>query len=228
MLDAIHRVEEQIQKACQRSGRNREEVTLVAVSKTFPAEYISRAYENGLRIFGESRAQEFKGKVIGLPDDIEWHFIGHLQRNKIKYVLPHAYLIHSIDSLVLAEAVSEYTLKHALPSVSVLMEVNTSGETAKHGFLPQEAADAFLQINELPGLNLKGFMTIAPFVSDEKKIRASFAMLRRIKEDAGRFAAPEKTAELSMGMSADFETAIEEGSTIVRIGTAIFGSREVK
>ncbi len=228
MLDAIQRVEERIQQACQRSGRNRDEVTLVAVSKTFPAEYIARAYANGLRIFGESRAQEFKGKVIGLPDDIEWHFIGHLQRNKIKYVLPHAHLIHSIDSLTLAEAASEYTLKHALPAVSVLMEVNTSGEKAKYGFSSQEAADAFLKMNEMQGLVLKGFMTIAPFVSDEKKIRASFERLRQIKEDVSRFAAPENTAELSMGMSADFETAIEEGSTIVRVGTAIFGSREVQ
>ncbi len=228
MLDAIQRVEERIQQACRRSVRNREEVTLVAVSKTFPAEYIVRAYENGLRIFGESRAQEFKGKVIALADDIEWHFIGHLQRNKIKYVLPHAHLIHSIDSLALAEAASEYTLKHALPAASVLMEVNTSGEKAKYGFSPQEAADTFLKMNEMPGLVLKGFMTIAPFVSENKKIRASFEMLRRIKEDVSRFAAPENTAELSMGMSADFETAIEEGSTIVRVGTAIFGAREVQ
>lgn len=227
MLDAIQRVEERIQQACSRSGRNRDDVTLVAVSKTFPAEYISGAYEKGLRIFGESRAQEFKGKVIGLPDDIEWHFIGHLQRNKIKYVLPYAHLVHSIDSIALAEAVSEYALKHAL-SVSVLMEVNTSEEETKYGFSVQKAADAFLKINELPGLMLKGLMTIAPFVSEEKIIRASFERLRRIKEEVSRFAQPENTAELSMGMSADFETAIEEGSTIIRVGTAIFGAREVK
>ncbi len=227
MLDAIQKVEERIQRACARSGRSRNEVTLVAVSKTFPAESIKKAYEAGLRIFGESRAQEFKSKVIGLPDDIEWHFIGHLQSNKIKYVLPHVHLLHSIDSLALAEAASRYAQKHGL-SVSVLMEINTSGEKAKYGFSPQEAADAFLKMNDMQGIVLKGFMTIAPFVSDEKKIRASFQLLRRIKEEVSRFTAPENTAELSMGMSADFETAIEEGSTIVRVGTAIFGSREVQ
>lgn len=227
MKDAIQRVEERIRQACNRSGRKREEVTLVAVSKTFPSEAIAEAYQSGLRIFGESRAQEFKGKVTALPDDIEWHFIGHLQRNKIKYVLPHARLIHSIDSLALAEAASEYALRHAL-SVSVLMEVNTSGEEAKYGLSRQEAADTFLKINELPGLELRGLMTIAPFVRDEKKIRASFKMLRRVKEEVSRFTAPEHTAELSMGMSADFETAIEEGSTMIRVGTAIFGAREVQ
>jgi len=226
MLDTIKKVEQKIEQACIRSGRNRNEVKLVAVSKTHPAQLIHEAYETGLRTFGESRAQEFRDKITVLPKDIEWHFIGHLQRNKIKYVAGNADLIHSVDSVHLAKSISEYAVSKSL-TVSILMEVNTSAEETKYGLSLQEATETFSEISEMSGIHLKGLMTMAPFVDDEKLIRSSFEKLRRLKEELSSFTDKANIVELSMGMSQDFEFAIEEGSTLVRVGTAIFGSREV-
>ncbi len=226
MIDAIHKVEEKIIAACERSHRNTEDVKLIAVSKTHPSERIAEAYQTGVRVFGESRAQEFKDKILKLPEDIEWHFIGHLQKNKIKYVVPVATLIHSIDSLRLAQSIGEFAASRDTEA-SILMEVNTTSEEAKFGFPPDQAIEAFLQINEMSGLRLRGLMTMAPFVSDPELIRASFKALAGIREKLSSHVDAENVSELSMGMSQDFEIAIEEGSTMVRIGTAIFGSREV-
>lgn len=224
MRRSIEIIQQRITAACRRCGRDEKEVKLIAVSKTFPAETIRRAYENGLRVFGENKAQEFRDKTKELPQDIEWHFIGHLQTNKIKYVLPKAALIHSVDSLHLAQALSAAALRKEM-NVNVLLEINTSDELSKFGAAAAEAAEIFEQIMLLQGLVPRGLMTMAPFTSDEKKVRRSFALLRGIREELKQRFPAENVQELSMGMSADFEWAIEEGSTMVRIGTALFGQR---
>jgi len=225
MLDVIRTITGTISAACKRSDRNPDEVKLVAVSKRFPVERITVAYESGLRIFGESKAQELRDKVGVLPTDIEWHFIGHLQKNKIKYVVPFAHLIHSIDSIQLAEAISAYAVKNG-HKPRVLMEVNTSSEQTKFGFDVDSTIDAYQKINELPGLYICGLMTMAPFVDDEIKIRQAFRRLKQIQDRLLQLDSGLDVCELSMGMSQDYEIAIEEGSTMVRIGTAIFGKRE--
>ncbi len=217
-------IETRIAKACERSGRRRDDITLIAVSKTFSAEVVRQAYAVGLRIFGENRPQELRDKSRVLPADIEWHFIGHLQTNKIKYVVPVARLIHSLDSLPLARAVSEYAIKTD-KRVSVLLEVNTSGEASKFGFRPEEVFNSFEQIARMPNLDVRGLMTIGPLTDDRGRIRAAFKELSSLKEALREQWGEQKTAVLSMGMSGDFEIAIEEGSTHIRLGTAIFGQR---
>ncbi len=220
----IEEIERRIAQACARAGRERGEVTLIAVSKTFPAEVVRAAYEAGLRIFGENRPQELRDKSRILPQDIEWHFIGHLQTNKIKYVLPAARLIHSVDSLHLAQALSEFAVKKNR-TVPVLIEVNSSGEASKFGFKPQEVPEAFAEIMRLPQLELKGLMTIGPLTDDVQRIRQAFRQMHRLQQSLQKDWGKQKTAILSMGMSGDFEIAIEEGSTHIRLGTAIFGER---
>ena len=227
MLETIQRVEEQILYACEKYSRNRQDIKLVAVSKTFPNSRIEEAYADGLRVFGESKAQEFRDKVRELPKDIEWHFIGHLQRNKIKYVAGKAFLVHSVDTLNLAQALSDYAISNSI-EIAILMEVNTSAEDAKYGVDPRHAQDTFLEIYNLPRLKLKGLMTMAPFVSDEKQVRAAFSVLRNVKENLLSQLPNDTELDLSMGMSQDFQWAIAEGSTIIRVGTALFGSREVQ
>ncbi len=224
MQAAIKRVEARIEAACRRAGRKREEVTLVAVSKTFPVETVARAYAAGLRIFGENRPQELKNKVLALSDDIEWQFIGHLQTNKIKYVAGSVQLIHSVDRMHLAQALSDFAETKNLVQ-PVLVQVNISAEEAKHGFKPEEAVERYLEIAALPGLKVKGLMGMAPFTDDEVRVRSAFKTLRHIREELTRQAPQVVCSELSMGMSGDFEIAIEEGSTIIRVGTALFGSR---
>jgi len=221
---SIDHVKERINRACARSGRNPEHVSLVAVTKTLPVETVKQAYDAGLRIFGESKAQEVRDKVPVLPDDIDWHFIGHLQKNKIKYVLPASVLIHSVDSVSLAQAISEFSSKNELKP-EILLEVNTSTENSKFGIEPGNAADTFFEISELAHLKLRGLMTIAPFTDDEYLIRKSFRTLAKIRDDIQNQSESDEKLDLSMGMSGDFEIAIEEGSTIVRIGTSIFGPR---
>jgi len=225
MFDVIRTVNDKINAACKRSARVPDDVKLVAVSKRFPVKRITEAYESGLRIFGESKAQELRDKVGVLPENIEWHFIGHLQTNKVKYVVPFARLIHSVDSIRLAEAISDYAIKNDYKP-KVLMEVNTSAEQTKYGFDVEHALEAYQQINELPGLHICGLMTMAPFVLDEKEIRQAFRKLKVIQKKLKLLNSGMDVCELSMGMSQDYEIAIEEGSTIVRIGTAIFGKRE--
>ena len=178
----IHNVKQRIIEACERSGRRPEDIKLVAVTKTLPVELIKQAHDAGLRIFGESRAQELRDKIPSLPENIEWHFIGHLQKNKIKYVLPWSVLIHSVDSLHLAQAISQYSEKNNI-CPDILLEVNTSKEETKFGIGPKEAIRIFQKIKELPHLNLKGLMTIAPFTEDESLVRTSFKTLVKIKDN---------------------------------------------
>jgi pyridoxal phosphate enzyme (YggS family) len=220
----VKRVLDRIFDTCHACGRNPEEVKLVAVSKTFQAEIIREVYDTGLRIFGESRAQEFRDKAPLLPDDIEWHFIGHLQTNKIKYVVPNAEIIHSVDTLHLAHALSDFAVRKEV-EIAVLMEVNVSEEASKFGTTSEKAVESYHRLLELPGLAPRGLMTIAPYTEDEKEIREAFIGLRQIQEILKKDLSPENTAILSMGMSHDFKFAIEEGSNMVRIGSAIFGQR---
>lgn len=220
-LEAVNR---NIERACAKVGRKPDEIELIAVSKTFPTDVILQAYEAGIRKFGENRAIEFRDKVPLLPGDIEWHFIGHLQTNKIKYVGSRAHLIHSVDSLHLAKALSEYGQKNHI-EFRVLMEVNTSGEESKYGIHLHEAQNTFLQIDRLQNIHLKGLMTIGPFTENVEAIRKAFRALKQIQQDLKTEVDNQKLKVLSMGMSHDYLIAIEEGSTMVRIGTAIFGSR---
>jgi pyridoxal phosphate enzyme (YggS family) len=227
LANRVQEVNRSIENACKRSGRKVEDVKLIAVSKTFPLEAIKEAYDTGLRIFGENKAQELRDKAPQMPNDVEWHFIGHLQSNKIKYVASESSLIHSVDSLALAESISTFCGKKGL-TVSILIEVNTSGEDSKFGLKPQEVAAVFKQMRILPNIDVQGLMTIGPLTKDKDKIRASFRQLRLIREELATVATQSEMATLSMGMSQDYEIAIEEGSTMIRVGTAIFGRREYK
>jgi pyridoxal phosphate enzyme (YggS family) len=222
--ESISEVKRRINVACNRCGRSSDEVSLIAVSKTLPVEFIEDAYEAGLRIFGESRPQEVRDKIPVLPKDIQWHFIGPLQTNKIKYVLPVCNLIHSVDSMHLAEAISEYCQKKDI-SANILLEVNTSSESSKIGVSPVEAGKIFKQIRLLSNINILGLMTIAPFTDVEEDIRQSFRLLASLKEELHSEIGRDQRFELSMGMSQDYEIAIEEGSTMIRVGTSIFGPR---
>jgi len=222
--DNIERIRERMAQAAQRVGRNPHDVKLLAVSKIFSAGEIQSVYDLGLRSFGESRAQELRDKVPALPQDIEWHFIGPLQKNKIKYIIPAATLIHAVDSLKLAIALAEFgKSKGVVPQI--LVEINTSGEKEKHGFLAGHAVDSVLEIAALDNIEVRGLMTMAPYTEDTYQIGKSFSALYKLYEDIGRQTGHKRFTELSMGMSGDFEIAIEEGSTIVRIGTGIFGPR---
>ncbi len=224
IAERVQKVRKAVESACKRSGRLPEEIKLIAVSKTFPAEVIGDAYTAGLRVFGENKAQELRDKAPQLPQDIEWHFIGHLQSNKIKYVVPYASLIHSVDSIALAESLSAFAVKKER-QLSVLIEVNTSGEASKFGLKPDDVFERVQEIRELKNIKVRGLMTIGPLTTNEDQIRASFRQLRTIREKLATTAEQSEIETLSMGMSQDFEIAIEEGSTMIRVGTAIFGSR---
>ncbi len=222
----VARVRERIAEAAQRAGRKPESVKLVAVSKTVPPERIREAFAAGLRAFGENRAQELRAKLEPLSDcEIEWHFVGHLQRNKAKYVVPVAALIHSVDSVELGHTIEDRAAR--LGKVQpVLVQVNTTGEETKSGIEPADLPRLLDALCTLEHVRVEGLMTIGPLTTDRKEIRSSFKLLARLLEEERRQGRPHcELHELSMGMSGDFEIAIEEGATIVRIGTAIFGPR---
>ena len=218
-------VEKNIAAACKRSGRRREEVLLIAVSKTKPVDMIREVYEEGVRDFGENKPQELKEKFPELPSDSRWHMIGHLQRNKIKYIIDRACMIHSVDSLRLAEAIQEEAAKRDLV-MPVLVEVNMAKEESKYGLMPEETEDFIRQISSFPNIRVEGLMTIAPFTENPEDNRIHFSNLRKLYVDI-----KEKNIDnvnmcnLSMGMTGDYEVAIEEGATMVRVGTGIFGQR---
>lgn len=218
-------VETKIQAACARSGRNRNEVTLIAVSKTKPVEMLQEAYDFGTRIFGENKVQEIVDKYDALPADISWHMIGHLQRNKIKYIIDKVDLIHSVDSLRLAEAIEKEAAKKDVIA-NILIEVNVAKEDSKFGVMPEEAENLIAEIAHFPHIRIQGLMTIAPFVENPEENRIYFQRLRNLAVDI-----EEKKSDnvnmsiLSMGMTNDYEVAIEEGATMVRVGTGLFGAR---
>ncbi|HET6230508.1 MAG TPA: YggS family pyridoxal phosphate-dependent enzyme [Longimicrobiaceae bacterium] len=217
-------VRERIERARERAGRA-EPVTLVAVTKTHPAQTVADAIAAGLTDVGENRVQELEEKVAEVGrDSVRWHLIGHLQRNKADKALPLFDLMHSVDSLRLAEAVSAAAVKQGREA-AVLVQVNTSGEGTKGGFAAEAALDAAGRICELPGLRVEGMMTMAPLTDDEAVIRRTFAAARALWERAGREVTGFRATHLSMGMSNDFEAAVEEGSTLVRVGSVLFGER---
>ena len=220
------KVAENIKTACKRAGRKPEEVTLIAVSKTKPMEMIEEALACGKREFGENKAQEMKEKCDALQKDIKWHFIGHLQTNKVKYVVGRAFLIHSVDSYHLAEAIETESEKKNVIS-HILIEVNVANEESKFGIKTDETLALVEKISHLPHIRIDGLMTIAPFVENPQMNRPIFRDLRKLSVDIA-----EKNIDnvsmnvLSMGMTNDYEVAIEEGATYVRVGTAIFGERD--
>ena len=219
-------VEQKIQAACQRAGRDRSEVTLIAVSKTKPVSMIREAMNCGLHVFGENKVQELCDKYEELPKDLQWHMIGHLQRNKVKYLIGKTALIHSVDSLRLAQAVQEEAAKKGAV-MDILLEVNAAEEESKFGLAVEEVLPLVRQIAPFPNLRVKGLMTVAPFVQDPEENRKYFRTLKQLAVDIN-----DKNIDnvhvniLSMGMTNDYEVAIEEGATMVRIGTGIFGERD--
>ncbi len=223
LKERVEQVRERIEAARLRAGRT-DEVTLVAVTKTHPVDVVRAAIEAGIADVGENRVQEMDDKVgeIG-RGAVRWHLIGHLQRNKAARAVAIADLVHSLDSVRLAEALSAEAVKAGV-TLPALVQVNTSGEESKFGLSPDEAVDAVGRMVELPGLRLEGMMTMAPFTDDQAVIRRTFAGARRLCEDAAR-QVPGFGRGLSMGMSNDFEAAVEEGSTLVRVGSTLFGER---
>ena len=220
----VAEVRERIERARERAGRS-DSVGLVAVTKTYPAGIVRAAIAAGVTDVGENRVQELEEKVAEVGRDaVRWHLIGHLQRNKAGKALPLFDLLHSLDSLRLAEALSREA-RQAGATVAALVQVNASGEGTKGGFRPEEAVDAVGRMAELPGVALVGMMTMAPFTDDGAAIRKAFQTTRRVWEEAARQVPGFRAEHLSMGMSNDFEIAVEEGSTLVRVGSLIFGER---
>lgn len=225
--DNLENIEARIAAACKRSGRNRDTVKLVAVSKTKPVEMITEAFECGMREFGENKVQELCAKHEVLKEqEINWHLIGNLQRNKVRQVVSKTTLIHSVDSFKLAEEISKEVIKQQLKPVGILIEINIGNEPTKHGVDINEVRKLLYEISTLPGIIIKGFMTVAPYTDIPEENRKYFRKMYELYVD---MQAENKDnidiTELSMGMSGDFEIAIEEGATIVRIGTGIFGER---
>ena len=222
----IVRVQENIDKACKSGNRNAEDVTLIAVSTTKPVSMLMEAYECGCREFGENKVQELVDKYEVMPKDIKWHMIGHLQRNKVKYIVDKVALIHSVDSLKLAEEISKEALKRQV-QVSILIEVNVAGEDTKFGVKPTETEELVRQISLLEGIHIKGLMTIAPYVDNSEENRQYFAQLKQLAVDINHKNIDNVNMNvLSMGMTGDYMVAIEEGASYVRVGTGIFGERQ--
>ena len=226
IAENIRSVEQRIQAACARAGRRRDEVTLICVTKTMPVTDLQEAYDEGQRNFGENRVQEITEKYPLLPDDIRWHMIGHLQRNKVKYLMDRVVMIHSVDSASLARTISKEAVK-AGRTMDILLEVNAAGEESKFGLGYEEVLPLIREIAPLPGIHICGLMTVAPYTDDPETNREFFKKLRDLSVDIDRQSIDNVSMHtLSMGMTGDFEVAIEEGATHIRVGTAIFGKRD--
>jgi pyridoxal phosphate enzyme (YggS family) len=227
LADRIHLVEERITAACRRVSRSRSEVTLVAVTKTVTALVAQQLVDLGVHDLGENRAQELWAKARTVTGPVRWHMIGHLQRNKIDRTLPLVRMVHAVDSVRLLNALELECAKRR-QTLDVLLECNASGEASKQGFAPGEPAGLAPLLAELKFVRVKGLMTMAAFEQDAEYCRPTFALLRQMRDELRpRLAAPHAMEQLSMGMSNDFEVAIEEGATIIRLGTILFeGSEE--
>lgn len=218
-------VEANIQRVCKEKQISREDVTLIAVSKTKPVEMLQEIYDAGCREFGENKVQELVDKYEVLPKDIHWHMIGHLQRNKVKYIIGKVALIHSVDSLRLAETIEKESAKKNLVT-DILIEVNMAREESKFGVLPEEIFDLLEELSKMKHIHVKGLMTVAPFVDNPRKNSDIFAKMHKLSVDI-----ESKNIDniimsiLSMGMTNDYEVALEEGANMIRVGTAIFGER---
>lgn len=225
IAENISRVENNIISSCRKAGRNPNEVTLIAVSKTQPVSSLMEAYQCGCRHFGENKVQELIHKYEQLPKDIKWHMIGHLQRNKVKYIVDKAYLIHGVDSLRLAEEISKEALKKDI-TAHILIEVNMAGEETKFGVAETETEALVREISLLPSIQIEGLMIIAPYVENPEKNRQYFVGLQQLSVDISRKNIDNVNMNvLSMGMTGDYSVAVEEGATYVRVGTGIFGER---
>ena len=225
ITENLERVERNICAACERAGRDRSEVTLIAVSKTKPVEDIMEAYNAGIREFGENKVQELTDKYEKLPKDIHWHMIGHLQKNKVKYIVDKAVLIHGVDSFELAKEINKQAEKKNV-TANVLVEVNIADEESKFGVKAEEAFDLVKNIMELNYVNVKGLMCIAPYVVVSDENRKFFQKMLKLDVDIMKKLCNNNSIDvMSMGMTGDYEVAIEEGATMVRVGTGIFGER---
>ena len=224
--EQLAQVEENIVKACEKAGRSRSEVTLIAVSKTKPVEMLLEAYEAGARDFGENKVQELVDKIPRLPKDIRWHMIGHLQRNKVKYIVDQVSLIHSVDTYRLAEEINIQALKKNI-TVPVLIEVNVANEASKFGVQAEDTLQLVQEIaSTLKNIRIQGLMTIAPYVDDPEDNRLYYRKLKDLSVDIAAENIDNVSMNvLSMGMTGDYTVAIEEGATMVRVGTGIFGER---
>jgi len=220
----LQEVRKRMRVACLRSGRETKDVELVLVTKTVDAQRIREAYQVGIKKFGENRIQEFLSKQENLPKDIDWHLIGHLQSNKVKFAVGSFQLIHSCDRLELARAIQKQSEKMETHT-QVLIQVNTTGEETKYGFHPDAVEKAISEIVHFDRVQVRGLMTIGPFTEDKKKIREAFRLLRTLQDQMRERYSQLAWHYLSMGMSSDYEIAIEEGSNCVRVGTAVFGAR---
>lgn len=226
LADNLALVQKKIADACITSGRKLEEVTLVAVSKTKPVELLMEAYNAGARVFGENKVQEIVDKYDKMPSDVKWHMIGHLQRNKVKYIIDKVAMIHSVDSVRLAETIEQEAAKKDI-CMPVLIEVNVAEEESKFGLSVDEVMPFAEEIAKYPHLKVMGLMTIAPFVENPEENREVFRKLKKLSVDIEAKNINNITMNvLSMGMTGDYEVAVTEGATMVRVGTGIFGERE--
>ncbi len=225
IADKLTSVHKNIEEACKKAGRSPAEVTLVAVSKTKPVETLQEAYDAGCRVFGENKVQEIMDKYDHLPSDIKWHMIGHLQRNKVKYIIDKVSMIHSVDSLRLAQTIEHEAEKKEI-CMPILIEVNVAEEESKFGLKINEVLPLIEEISTYSHIKVMGLMTIAPFVSDPEENRTVFQQLKKLSVDiAAKNINNINMSVLSMGMTNDYQVAVEEGSTMVRVGTGIFGER---
>ena len=221
----INDVKNKIEKICIKANRSPDEVTLIAVSKTKPIKMLEAAYQSGIRDFGENKVQELQEKIPQMPKDVKWHMIGHLQTNKVKYIVDKVYMIHSVDSLRLAEEISKEAVKKNV-IVKILIEVNVAEEESKFGVSVAETRDLVRRVAILPGVKIEGLMTIAPYVEKDSENRVYFNKLKQLSVDINKENIDNVSMRvLSMGMTGDYLVAIEEGATYVRVGTGIFGER---
>ena len=225
LKENLANVEKNIEQACKNAGRSRDEVTLIAVSKTKPVEMLQEIYDENIRDFGENKVQELCSKMEQLPSDIRWHMIGHLQRNKVKYIVGKVELIHSVDTYRLAEEINIQAKKQNV-IVPILVEVNIAHEESKFGISAEDAILLVEEISKLENIRIKGLMTIAPYVENPEDNRLYFRKIKQLSVDITNKNIDNVSMEiLSMGMTGDYEVAIEEGATMVRVGTGIFGAR---
>ena len=225
LKENLLQVEQNIKEACKRANRKRSEVTLISVSKTKPIETLKEAYDLGVRVFGENKVQELEQKIPAFGSDVSWHMIGHLQRNKVKYIVGKVDLIHSVDSLRLAEEIQKESEKKNVVS-NILIEVNVAEEESKFGITCEEVLDLVKTISKFPNIHIRGLMTIAPYVVDSEENRWIFRKIKDLSVDIKDKNIDNVNMDiLSMGMTGDYTVAIEEGATHVRVGTGIFGER---
>ena len=225
VAENLAQVQKNINESCNKITRDPNEVTLIAVSKTKPVEMLKEAYDAGARVFGENKVQEIVDKYDQMPSDVKWHMIGHLQRNKVKYIVDKVAMIHSVDSLRLAETIEKEAAKKAV-IVPILIEVNVAQEESKFGLKPEEVLPFIEQIADFSHIQINGLMTIAPYVDNAEENREIFRELKKLSVDiAAKNINNVIMSVLSMGMTGDYMVAVQEGATMVRVGTGIFGAR---